>query len=577
MSHAFSLEPVLIVLIAAILVAVLFKRLKVSPILGYLVAGTLIGEHGLNLFEDQETAAYLGDLGVVFLLFVIGLELSYARLKVIRRRLFVVGAAQVAFTSLLIAAICYFYAGFSGAVSALVGGGLALSSTAMVMQLLVERGEMSSRSGRGSFAILLVQDLAVIPLLALLPVLAGGPGSSLQALTTAGANAVAAILAIILIGRFVLRPVYRIVAATHSNELFVALSLFVVLGVGFLTQQVGLSMTLGAFLAGVMLAETQYRHQIEADIEPFRGLLLALFFISVGMSVDLAAIANDWLPIISLSLALLLLKASVIVVLGLIVRLPLSVAGHMAILLSQGGEFAFVIFGSASVLGIVPAPLASFLITVVALTMVVTPIVLAPLGGWFEAKLRDRGPVSRGLRDPSDSADISEHVIIAGFGRTGRSVAQMLNDAKIPYVAVDLNVENVNLGRAEHMPVFYGDAGRQPILESAGIDRARVLVVAVDRAGATERIVIAARRINPGLRIVARARDHEHAASLDQIGADISIPELEEASLRLGAAALRNVGRIEEEVEAFVNGLRSDNYAVLREDEKETVTTSDSD
>jgi len=444
--HAFSLEPVLIVLIAAVLVAVVFQKLKVSPILGYLVAGALIGEHGLNLFKDQETAAYLGDLGVVFLLFVIGLELSYARLKVIRRRLFVVGAAQVAITSWLIAAICYFYAGYSGAVSVLVGGGLALSSTAMVMQLLVERGEMSSRSGRGAFAILLVQDLAVIPLLALLPILAGGPGSSLRALISAGGNAVAAIIAILLIGRFVLRPVYRVVAATRSNELFVALSLFVVLGVGFLTQQVGLSMTLGAFLAGVMLAETQYRHQIEADIEPFRGLLLALFFISVGLAIDLSAILDNWVPIIGLSVGLIVFKACVIVGLGLIVRLPLSVAGHMAILLSQGGEFAFVLFGSAAVLGIVPAPLASFLITVVALTMVVTPLVLAPLGAWFENRLKDHGPESRALRDASDSADISEHVIIAGFGRTGRSVAQMLNDAKVPYVAIDLNVENVSHG-----------------------------------------------------------------------------------------------------------------------------------
>ncbi|MEM8915754.1 MAG: monovalent cation:proton antiporter-2 (CPA2) family protein, partial [Pseudomonadota bacterium] len=482
MHPAFSLLPVLIVLAAAVIVALVFQRLKVSPILGYLVAGALIGQHGFGLFEDKEAAVGLGDLGVVFLLFVIGLELSYARLRVIRKRLFFLGAAQVAVTAFVISAICYFFIGYKGSISVLIGGGLALSSTAMVMQLLVERGEISSRSGRGAFAVLLVQDLAAIPLLALVPIMAdqtGEPGSTVNALMSAGMNAVAAIIGIIFVGRFVLRPVYRIVAETRNSELFVALSLFVVLGVGFLTDQAGLSMTLGAFLAGVVLAETQYRHQIEADIEPFRGLLLALFFISVGLTIDLGGIVGNWLPIIGLTVGLLVLKAAILCGLALMVGLPLSSAGHMAILLSQGGEFAFVLFSSAALTGLIPEDAAALLITVVALTMVVTPF-LAPLGTYWENRLRDHGSETKSLRDPSDSEELVDHVIITGFGRTGQSVAKILRDAKTPFVAIDLNVDTVSQGRADNMPVFYGDGGRQPVLESAGIERASTLVIAVD-------------------------------------------------------------------------------------------------
>lgn len=566
MSHAFSLEPVLILLIAAVLVAVIFQRLKVSPILGYLVAGALIGEHGLDLFEDQEAAAGLGELGVVFLLFVIGLELSFARLRVIRRRLFGLGVMQVGLTALAIAAGCYFWAGERGSVAVLVGGGLALSSTAMVMQLLVERGEISSRAGRAAFAILLVQDLAAIPLLALLPILAasgGGPGDTYQALLSAGLNGVAAIVVILLIGRFVLRPVYRIVAAAQNNTLFVALSLFVVLGVGFITELAGLSMTLGAFLAGVMLAETQYRHQIEADIEPFRGLLLALFFINVGLSINVFEIMENWLPILTLTVSLLVFKIVVIFSLGLAIRLPIAIAGHVAILLSQGGEFAFVLFGAATVLGIIPAPLAGLLITVVAITMVVTPL-LAPLGAMWGEWLRDHDVSPDARLAGSETEELHNHVIIAGFGRTGRTVARMLAEAREPFVIIDLNIENVTLGREQHLPVFYGDAGRQSVLESAGIDRARALILTVDSVAGTERMTTSARRINPGLRIVARARDHDHAEILVKLGADMAIPELEEGSLRLGGAAMHTVGKVEDEIERVLADLRSDDYAKLR-------------
>lgn len=566
MHPAFSLLPVLIVLAAAVIVALVFQRLKVSPILGYLVAGALIGQHGFGLFEDKEAAVGLGDLGVVFLLFVIGLELSYARLRVIRKRLFFLGAAQVAVTAFVISAICYFFIGYKGSISVLIGGGLALSSTAMVMQLLVERGEISSRSGRGAFAVLLVQDLAAIPLLALVPIMAdqtGEPGSTVNALMSAGMNAVAAIIGIIFVGRFVLRPVYRIVAETRNSELFVALSLFVVLGVGFLTDQAGLSMTLGAFLAGVVLAETQYRHQIEADIEPFRGLLLALFFISVGLTIDLGGIVGNWLPIIGLTVGLLVLKAAILCGLALMVGLPLSSAGHMAILLSQGGEFAFVLFSSAALTGLIPEDAAALLITVVALTMVVTPF-LAPLGTYWENRLRDHGSETKSLRDPSDSEELVDHVIITGFGRTGQSVAKILRDAKTPFVAIDLNVDTVSQGRADNMPVFYGDGGRQPVLESAGIERASTLVIAVDRFGAAERMVATAKRVKPGLRVIARARDFDHAGSLDVLGADVTIPELEETSLRLGSAALHAAGQPEQEIEMLVETLRADDYTALR-------------
>ena len=566
MEHGFSLEPILIVLIAAVIVALVFQRLNVSPILGYLVAGALIGEHGFHLFEDQETAAALGELGVVFLLFVIGLELSFSRLRVIRRHLFGLGALQVGITALAIGAVCYFAAGYRGSVAVLVGGGLALSSTAMVMQLLIERGEISTRSGRAAFAILLVQDLAAIPLLALVPILAAQTemaGNTYQALASAGINGIAAIVVILLIGRFVLRPVYNIVAQTKSSELFVALSLFVVLGVGYITHTAGLSMTLGAFLAGVMLAETQYRHQIEADIEPFRGVLLALFFINVGLSINVFDIIENWLPIFTVTVVLLVFKALVIFALALAMRLPVPIAGHIAILLCQGGEFALVLLGSGAALGLFPADLAALLITVVAITMMVTPL-LAPLGALWEEKMRDREATASVPISASETDELSGHMVIAGFGRTGRTVARMLAEAKEPFVVVDLSIENVARGREERAPVFYGDAGRQAVLESAGIARARSLIVTVDSATGSERITTNARRLNPGLRIVARARDYEHADGLEKLGADVAIPELEEGSLRLGAEALRTAGRVDAEVETALAELRADEYEKLR-------------
>ena len=564
MTETLPLNDALIILAAAILFVPLFQRMKVSPVLGYLAAGLAIGPHGLGLIAEIGGARLLAEFGVIFLLFAIGLELPLARLMAMRRYILGLGLAQVAVTSLVIGLIALVFR--QGAVAALVlGGALALSSTAAVLQHLVERGEVTARYGRAAIGVLLFQDLAVIPLLVLLPLLAGagaeGGGGLVQVLGFAALKAAGVLAAIVLIGRFVIRPVYRLIAGTRNPELFAATSVFVALGTGWATEHAGMSMALGAFLAGLMLADSEYRHQIEADIQPFRGLFLGLFFMAVGMAVDLGRLADNPGIVLGLAAALLVGKAAILTGLGLLLRLELALSVRVGLLLAQCGEFAFVIGGFAVFQGVLDQDLAQIVFLVVAVTMAATPL-LAVLGRRWSQSLERR--TAHGAHHAEAGEPLDGHVVIAGFGRVGRTVAELLTAQGVPYVALDQDPARVADCRADGLPVFYGDASRAEVMSAVGGGRARVVAVTLDKPGPAERAVEALRHGNPRIPVVARGRDMADLSRLEEAGATEVVPEALEGSLRLGATVLRLAGANDDDIQETLNRFREDDYARLK-------------
>lgn len=556
------LHDVLVFLVAAVVVVPVFRRLRSSPVLGYLAAGVLIGPHGLAFIRDTESAHTLAEFGVVFLLFMIGLELSFARLRALRRYVFGLGSLQVAVTGLIIGGIAWVQ-GATVEAASIIGGGLALSSTAFVLQLLVERGERATRFGQVSFAILLLQDIAVVPLLILVTLLGQGEGSFIAAVGGATIRAVVALVLVVGIGRLILRPIYRIIAGTKSSELFIATTLLTVLGTGWLVSLGGLSMALGAFLAGLLLSETEYRHQVEADIQPFRGILLGLFFMTVGMSINIPLIGSHAGQIAALVVALLIGKSIVTAALCRGFGLPFSLSVRTGMLLSQGGEFGFILFASASALGVLPAETAQVLLAVIALTMAATPAMdyLGNRGFKFFAE-QERDPVT-GAGEISD--DLEDHVVIAGFGRVGQTVADVLSAGGIPFVALDLDPDRVSKCRRIGLPVFFGDAGRIEVLKAAGADRARGAVITIDQPATASRLVAALKEYAPDLEIFVRARDLSHSRQLEIAGATAVVPETIEASLQLGGIVMNSMGMTPDDVAAIIADLRRDDYEKLSE------------
>jgi CPA2 family monovalent cation:H+ antiporter-2 len=551
---AAQLQAVLILLLAAIVAVPLAQRIKVSPVLGYLAAGLIVGPYGFAFIEKTEEAERLAEFGVVFLLFTIGLDMPLARLQAMWRYIFGLGFAQVLVTGAVLGLGAHAL-GLSPPAALVVGGALAFSSTAAALQLLGERGELSSRLGRVALAILLFQDLAVVPLLALLPLLAPGAGSGMAAaLALALGKGVAAIVVIVLLGRLVLRPLYRLSATTRIRETFAATNLLVVLGLGYATEAAGMSMALGAFLAGLLLAETEYRHQVEVDILPFRGLLLGLFFITVGMVIDTPFVLRHGSAVLGLAAVLLAVKAVLLWGLTRLARLGAPTAVRVGLLLSQGGEFAFVIFSIARQIGVLDRDIAEILIATVALTMATTPA-MAALGRKLAALLEPR-QAPEAERLAHETADISGHVIIAGFGRIGQIVGQMLTAQKIAYVAIEQSVPLVEDNRKRGRPVYFGDASQADLLDAAGVDRASAAIITIDQPEPAERVVAALRRNHPDLRIIARSRDAAHGKRLQQAGADAVILEALEPGLQMGAAALRVTGAPAAAIETALDALR---------------------
>lgn len=557
-----TLYDVLIFLAAAIVVVPLLRRLRVSPILGYLAAGVAIGAHGLAVVQDKEGAHTLAEFGVVFLLFMIGLELSVQRLKTMAGQILGLGSLQVVISGLVVGLTAYGL-GVDAYAAIVIGGGLALSSTAFVLQLLVERGERATAYGQVAFSILLLQDLAVVPLLILVPLLAHSEASILSIAGLTALQAVGAVVAIFVIGRLVLRPLYRIVAGTSSAELFVATTLLVVLGTSWLVSLGGFSMALGAFLAGLLLAETEYRHQVEADIRPFRGILLGLFFMTVGMAIDLPLIAERWLLIVLSVIALMAGKTAIIFALCRFYGQSNETALRAGLLLSQGGEFGFVIFGAAMVASVLPHDTGQVLLAIISLSMVLTPGMdwlgtrLAPLLG------KRPSPNLSAISEETQS--LSGHVVIVGFGRVGQTVAKALSLGGLDFVALDLDPGRVRTCHRKGMSVYYGNGADIGILSAVAAGRAAAAVVTTDRSATTDRAVQVLRNSFPDLQIFVRARDLRHRRHLTQEGATSVVPETLEASIQLAGIVLRAVGASIDTIDEVEQTFRAEDYATLEE------------
>ncbi len=560
MGQSYYMIDTLVFLLAAIIIVPVFLRFKSSPILGYLFAGILIGPNALGLVEDSDAVHTLAEFGVVFLLFMIGLELSFSRLRTLGSRVFGLGSLQVGITGVLIGGVVW-QLGWGLAAAAIIGPGLALSSTAFVLQLLTERGERATPFGLNTFSILLLQDFAVVPLLIFVTLLGTDGASFAEAFGMAALKGGAALLVVVLFGRYLLKPFYRMIAAMRSSELFVATTLLMILGTGWLMSLAGLSMELGALLAGLLLAETEFRHQIEADIKPFRGLLLGLFFMTIGMAIDLGFILDQFTTIALIVMALMAGKTLIIALLCRLVGLPADTAIRTGFALSQGGEFGFVLFGAALALGLLPESIAQILMAVITLSMVATPLMFSvgkKLACWRQSRNQDgQSAISPEL------SETDRPVLIAGFGRVGQTVARVVSEAGLSYVALDMNQSRVAACRAKGMAVFYGDANQIEVLKAAGAGQARMAVITLDAPETASHVVQALHQTDPDLPIYVRARDRKHMARLEKAGASAVVSEAAESSLQLGSIVLASLDISTDEIASVIQSYREDDYKRL--------------
>lgn len=567
-------KDAMIVLATAAIIVPLVKRWKVSPVLAFLLAGTVLGPKGLGAFAgalpqlswitvgDEKGLGIIGELGVVFLLFLIGLELSAARMLTMRRLVFGLGTLQVVLSTIPIALLAYFLGARAGA-AVIIGASLALSSTAIIVEVLSQQRRLTSATGRVTFAILLLQDLAVMPLLFLVAILSGDTQGSLvagilQALGQAGL----AVAIIIAAGWVVMRPLFRLVAASASVELFVAAILLVAVGSGLLSAAAGLSMTLGAFLAGLLLAETEYRKAIEATVEPFKGLLLGVFFFSVGMNLDVGWLARNAMPVLGATVALLLLKG--VIVAGLARAFSLSGRSTIesAFLLAPGGEFAFIAIGLAMAHNIVKPEIGSFAIAITTFTMVLIPP-LDRLGRTVARWFMPAPPVEPiMLVAPPD--DIAPRAIVVGHGRVGELVADMLSRHGVPYLVTERDAKVVGVWKNLGRPIYFGDAKNAEFLKRCGIAEAAAFIITIHLQHEIDDLVRVVREIRPDIVIVARAKDADHASHLYDLGVTDAVPETIEASLQLSEAALVGLGVPAGPVIASIHEKRDEYRAVMQ-------------
>lgn len=543
-------KDALIVLGTAAVVAPVVHRLKISPVLGFFAVGAALGPHGLGRLAEYSRAidwltvtgerqiAFIADLGIVFLLFFIGLELSMRRLLTMRRLVFGLGGAQVLLTTLAMS-FAGLWLGLPPAAALIVGACLALSSTAIVMEILSGQRRMMSTTGRTSFAILLAQDLAVVPLLFLVTALgtAAATASVAQGVVIALVEAAVAVAVIAIVGRLLLKPLFRLAAGSDNPEFFMAATLLIAVGSGVIAAGAGLSMALGAFVAGLLLAETEYRRAVEAMIDPFRGLLLGVFFFSVGMKIDLAFIWREPLLVFGGLLAMIALKSLLLVPLCRLFGVPWSNSAETALLLAPGGEFAFIGIGLAVQFGLVAASVSTGVLAVVSLTMVALP---------FIALLARRVGKGVALKTSAAAPDLppedhARRVIVVGHGRVGQLVCGLLDEHGIPYLAVDRDTASVNRWRQLGRPIYFGDASNPLFLQRCGIEEARGVIVTID-TDAVDDVVRAVRSRRPDVMIVARAHDEQHARHLYTLRVTDTVPETVEASLQLAESSLVGLG-----------------------------------
>jgi CPA2 family monovalent cation:H+ antiporter-2 len=525
----------LIVLLFFIACAALFERLRLGTVLGFLIGGAIIGPSGLGVIDEAGGARHLAELGVVFLLFTLGLELKLERLKLFEFRVYVLAITQLLVTAVVIAAMAHGL-GLSPERSVIVGGALALSSTAIVLQVLRDWGRTLTQLGRMAIAILLVQDIAVGPLLVLVKVLSEASGSIVLALSVAAAKAVLVLLVVVVMARYLLRPLFDFIATVSASEVFTATTLLVVLGASFATEQAGLSMALGAFVAGLMVADTEYRHQGAADIAPFRGLLLGFFFMTVGMTVDLAFAFEHFGTIMMIAFALLALKAvltgGLAVGLGFPGRLSLLLGG----LLGQGSEFAFVLLGLAATTGLFVHADVQLLTVAVAFSMAITPVLAVLVRRHLN---RIEGQAAASLKDlAAGTSTQRNHVVVIGFGQVGMALTRHLVGLQLPVLALDFDPKRVRASQARKLPIYFGNAARPDVLKAAHVGQARLVILALTSMEASLRVLTMIRSLYPKLRVVARCPDDASADKLRAAGASAVVIEGLTTALDLAQRAI---------------------------------------
>lgn len=540
-----QLVGVVTLLGAAIIVVPIFKRLGLGSVLGYLAAGILIGPFGLKLYaEDPQSIIHIAELGVVMFLFIIGLEMKPSHLWGLRRQIFGLGSMQVVICAVLLTFVGM-AAGLSWQVSFIGGAGFVLTSTAIVMQVLSERGDMASPRGQRMISILLFEDLIIVPLLAFVTFLSPMEASHIaeqpllwQKIGIAGLS----VTALVVIGIWLLNPLFRLLAKTKIRELMTAVALFVVLGSGLLMEAGGLSTAMGAFIAGVLLSESSFRHQLEADIEPFRGLLLGLFFLGVGMALDITVVLNNWIWILSAVIIMMVVKSLCIFIIAKLAKSTTGDAMDRAVVMAQGGEFAFVLYSAAAVQGVISTEVQANLTAIVVLSMIFAPITILLHNKYVAPRFK-----AKGHEREADTIDEQRSIILVGIGRYGQIVNHILTMSGYHPTIIDLNAAQVEGAKRFGIKSYYGNGTRPEILRNAGIESAELLIVAVDDKQQATLIVELARTMNPQIKIIARAYDRMHVFELYKAGADKQVRETFDSALRSGHKALEMLG-IEEEV-----------------------------
>jgi CPA2 family monovalent cation:H+ antiporter-2 len=569
--HAFPFlrEILLFLILAGILIPTL-QRLRINQVLGFLAVGALLGPFGLGAlalhtpwlsfltFPAGPGISMLAEIGVLFLMFMIGLELSAARLWSMRRWVFGAGTAQVVASATLIGAALYLY-GLPGQAAVILGLVLSLSSTAVVMQLMNQQHSTGTRLGQAAFAVLMLQDLAVVPILILIGALAKGAGDGNDALLLAAitlAKAAGAIALIYLVGGRVVHPLFRAFARQRQPDVFMALVLLATFGIAALSAAAGLSMALGALIAGLLLAETEFKHEVELMVEPFKGLLMGLFFMTVGMTIDTGQILDAPLWLATFVLGLVLIKGVVVAILFRIGGLPWGRAVEGGLLLGQGGEFAFIVIGYAATSGVLDPALGARVMLAVGLSLFITPL-LARLGTAIGDQLETRGDQLAAQHDHAALSAVRGQVIIAGFGRVGQQLGKLLTTQKIPFVAFETDARLVAQLRADGWPVWFGNAARPELLRRVHADEAPAIVLTMDQPLAALQAVHGIRREFPHVALFARSRDEKHARDLRLAGASVVVPETLEASLQLSSFVLGAMGLEERTIDAIVDRERA--------------------
>ncbi|MBG9996017.1 cation:proton antiporter [Pseudoalteromonas sp. NZS127_1] len=564
------LEIALIYLAAAIVAVPIAKRVGLGSVLGYLIAGILIGPYALGVVGDQTDVMHFAEFGVVMMLFLVGLELQPSRLWTLRHSILGLGGLQVVLSAAAIFAFCYWFFAMHWQTALAIGLMLALSSTAIVLQSLEEKGWLKQEAGQNAFSVLLFQDIAIIPILALLPLLAFAPQTSTKEISDSiiaswpvwqqVCVSVAVIAAIIAGGKYVSAPLFRYIAQTHMREIFTIFALFLVVAIALVMQSIGLSPALGTFLAGVVLAESEFRHELEADIEPFKGLLLGLFFITVGASINFELLFNEFSTVIGLVVLLIVVKACILFALAVTFKINSKQQLLFALALAQGGEFAFVLLSVTTTLSILTPEQTSLVTLVVAVSMLIAPLLLM-----VYEQIQKRSSSAMPEFDKPEQISTAKHVIIAGYGRFGQIMGRLLHAQGYEITVLDHSPSQIELLRRFGNTVFYGDAARQELLEAAGAHTAQMLVVAIDDPDKTIEIIKLAHKNYPQLKIVARAIDRRHAYQLLNLKVDAFNRETVDSAINLAVEALELLGNTKQDAERAGKLFRDhDRAAVLQ-------------